>query len=242
MNDTAHRIAEDLAARLRVHACEANRIGMSNYFTTGMRFLGVKMPFLRTEVRKTAAQSKAEGGETLFAAALELAGSGVFEDRIAAYELLSRHKAAFRLLDRKRLERVGKGNDNWACVDTLACLLSGPRWLKGELADADIRAWLASPDVWWRRTAIVSTTALNKKTKGGKGDFDRTVAVVTPVLHERHPMIVKAVSWALRSLVDWEPQRLREYVAEHEAELASLARRELRTKLDTGRKNPRRGG
>jgi len=53
-------------------------------------------------------------------------------------------------------------------------------------------------------------------------------------------MVVKALSWALRELAKRDPQAVSAFLTEHEAALAARVVREVRNKLTTGRKNPRR--
>jgi 3-methyladenine DNA glycosylase AlkD len=53
-------------------------------------------------------------------------------------------------------------------------------------------------------------------------------------------MVVKALSWALRALAPWDPQRVRRFLILNEASLAPRVRREVSSKLATGRKTPRR--
>ena len=62
------------------------------------------------------------------------------------------------------------------------------------------------------------------------------------VVGERHPMISKALSWALRVLGTVEPGAVWEFLERHEGGLAAHVKREVRAKLETGRKNPGRGG
>ena len=57
---------------------------------------------------------------------------------------------------------------------------------------------------------------------------------------EKEPMIYKAVSWLLRSYASTEKKRVQEFLREHEPELHSSVLREVRTKLQTGKKNPNR--
>jgi 3-methyladenine DNA glycosylase AlkD len=59
---------------------------------------------------------------------------------------------------------------------------------------------------------------------------------------DREPMVVKAVSWALRVLAKVEPRAVQRYVNERGPALAALVQREVRNKLATGLKNPRRNG
>jgi 3-methyladenine DNA glycosylase AlkD len=57
---------------------------------------------------------------------------------------------------------------------------------------------------------------------------------------DREPMVVKALSWALRELAKREPAAVRAFLAEREGRLAARVVREVRSKLDTGLKSPRR--
>jgi len=53
-------------------------------------------------------------------------------------------------------------------------------------------------------------------------------------------MVVKALSWALRSLIRWNRRAVQEFLAEHDDVLAARVKREVRNKLETGLKNPKR--
>jgi hypothetical protein len=53
-------------------------------------------------------------------------------------------------------------------------------------------------------------------------------------------MVVKALSWALRKLVPYDPKAVREFLATYDERLAARVKREVRNKLTTGLKNPRR--
>jgi hypothetical protein len=53
-------------------------------------------------------------------------------------------------------------------------------------------------------------------------------------------MVVKALSWALRALVRADREAVERYLEVNDAALPSLVKREVRTKLQTGRKVRRR--
>lgn len=74
-------------------------------------------------------------------------------------------------------------------------------WLRGQVPDKLIHKWARSRDRWWRRAALVSTVALNIRSRDGYGDVPRTLAVCRLLLDDRDDMIVKAMSWALRGLI-----------------------------------------
>ena len=52
-------------------------------------------------------------------------------------------------------------------------------------------------------------------------------------------MLAKALSWALRSLVPHDAAAVRGFLRRHNT-LPAIVRREVRTKLETGLKTPRR--
>jgi 3-methyladenine DNA glycosylase AlkD len=158
-----------------------------------------------------------------------------------AYELIRHHRAAFRSVGEKELEEFGQGIDSWSSVDSFARTLAGPAWLDGQVSDGLIHRWAHTPDRWWRRAALVSTVALNVRSYGGTGDVARTLAVCRLLVDDRDDMVVKAMSWALRELVVHDPDAVREFLSEHEDALAARVKREVRNKLITGLKNPRKG-
>jgi 3-methyladenine DNA glycosylase AlkD len=160
--------------------------------------------------------------------------------RGTAYELIANHRAAFACLDETKLLDLGCGIDSWWSVDGFARTLSGPAWLRGQVTDDVIGGWARSEDLWWRRAALVSTVALNMRSKGGYGDVERTLAVCRMLVDDHEDMVVKAMSWALRELVVHDPDAVRAFLEAHEDALAARVLREVRNKLATGLKNPRK--
>jgi len=68
-----------------------------------------------------------------------------------------------------------------------------------------------------------------------------------PILNAKSPsarrdidMLVKAMSWALRALVLHDLQAVEAFLEEHDDVLAARVKREVRHKLTTGLKTPRR--
>lgn len=160
--------------------------------------------------------------------------------RWIGYEMLRAHPGAFRSLGPESLERLGQGIDSWESVDTFARVLAGPVWLRGQIPDALIDRWAHSPDLWWRRAALVSTVALNAKVDKGPGDVPRTLHICRLLVNDREDMVVKALSWALRELVPHDRAALEAFLIEHGQALAARVKREVRNKLRTGLKTPGR--
>ena len=158
--------------------------------------------------------------------------------RWIAYELIRDHPAAFRSLDRHRLEAIGRGINSWSSVDSFSRTLSGPAWREGLVSMRTIHDWAQSEDRWWRRAALVSTVTLNVKSRGGKGDVKRTLTICDMLVEDHDDMVVKALSWALRELVVHDPKAVENFLSSHQDVLAARVKREVRNKIETGLKNP----
>lgn len=208
------------------------------YTPSGDRHYGVAVPPMRRIARTVARELRDAPAADVIDLADALVDTGVFDCRSVAYEVLMAHQAAFAALNATALERLGRGLDNWASVDSFARGLSGPVWVRGGISDARVDRWARSRDFWWRRVAVVSTVAWNEKRHGG--DAARTLHVCARLIDDREEFVVKALSWALRSLAERDPRAVEAFIAEHEERLAARVLREVRHKLRTGRKNPRR--
>lgn len=160
--------------------------------------------------------------------------------RWQAYELIAGHPAAYNSLGADELEALGQGIDSWWATDSFARTLSGPAWRDGMVSTELIAGWARSPDLWWRRAALVSTVAFNVRSKGGKGDVPRTLAICRMLASDHADMVVKGLSWALRELVYFDRSAVQGFLREYELVLASRVKREVSTKLATGLKNPRK--
>jgi 3-methyladenine DNA glycosylase AlkD len=174
------------------------------------------------------------------AAVVEVAMALVDRQRWVAYELLSQHPGGLDELGVEEVERLGEGMADWGSVDAFGCSVSGPAWQRGRLPDAAVQRWAASPDRWWRRAALVSTVPLNLRSRGGAGDARRTLDICRRLAGDADDMVVKALSWALRELVVWDPEAVRRFLDDHRDVLAARVTREVRSKLETGRKRPPR--
>jgi len=165
---------------------------------------------------------------------------GEYGHRWIAYELIASHQVTFRCIGEAELEELGRGIDSWWAVDSFARTLAGPAWLRGQVSDEVIARWARSEDRWWRRAALVSTVALNVRSHGGKGDVERTLEVCRLLVDDHDDMVVKAMSWALRELVVHDAEAVAEFLGKYDDALAARVKREVRNKLTTGLKHPRR--
>ncbi len=225
---------------LRELGDEERRRVTTGYFPTSMEILGVSAPKMRGVLRIVLQDLKGEDPGRVLQMARLLRSAGTHEGRQMAFELLDRRKDVRALLGPRDVRELGDGNDNWASVDAFSVYVAGPVWREGQLADREILTWTRSTDLWWRRTALVATVALNMKSRGGTGDVRRTLMICTPLATDAVPMVAKGLSWALRALIAVDRAGVEAFLHEHGDDLPALVRREVGNKLRTGKKNPGR--
>ena len=158
--------------------------------------------------------------------------------RWLGYELIHHHPATLTSLGLAEVEALGTGMASWSEVDTFCAYIAGPCWAKRQIDDRAILDWSSRNNRWWRRAALVATTALNVRSRGGTGDPRRTLMIAERLVADRDDMVVKALSWALRELIYWNPPAVADFLARHDQTLAPRVKREVRNKLETGLKNP----
>lgn len=230
-------LVDRIHRELRALGDPERRRVMEGYAPSELEALGVTVPDARRVMRRVRAELKDAPPARVVELAGALARAGTHEGRGVGYELLGRRRDALETLDRSTVEGLAEGMDNWATVDAFSVTVSGPAWRLGRLDDDDVLAWATSEDRWWRRAALVSTVALNKKSRGGSGDPGRTLAVCEALAEDRDPMVAKALSWALRELVAHDRSGVEAFLDRHGEALPALVRREVRNKLRTGRKS-----
>jgi len=157
----------------------------------------------------------------------------------AAVVIVERHPSVARRMKWKVLEPLGEQMTSWGDVDMFVCL-AGPAWRSGRLSDARVLRWTQSPNRWWRRAALVCTVYLNRKARGGAGDSARTLAVCEVLAGDHDDMVAKGLSWALRDLIAHDRRAVEQFLIKHDEHLHALVKREVRCKLETGRKHPPR--
>lgn len=209
----------------------------TTYYPTSMRVIGVSNPEIKAVIGALRGRFKSWSDREWIELSKALVSTGIFECQMVAFEIISRNKKLLGALTRAELEVLGKNLDNWASVDLYSVGIYGVLWGKGVVRDQDIHRLLESSNHWDRRVAVVSTVALNLKSRGGTGDTLRTLAVCEKVAGDRHDMIQKALSWALRELSKRDRDAVVAFMERHGTELAGRVVREVTHKLEFGTKN-----
>ncbi|MBU0520351.1 DNA alkylation repair protein [bacterium] len=123
----------------------------------------------------------------------------------------------------------------WETTDLLCGGLFGNMIVQGVMTIENLIEYKNYPSVWGRRAVIVAMILPLRK---GAGDIDRCLEILADYASSREKMIYKAVSWALREASKKYPDRVHAFIDKHAAVLHGSVLREVRNKLDTGKKNP----
>jgi 3-methyladenine DNA glycosylase AlkD len=201
-----------------------------------MTVKGVTVPNIRPIVKELRKQFKDSPPEEVIGLAKLLNATRILEAQQIAFEIIDKNKAVVQSLTLEDCLVLGEGIDNWVSVDCFAGMVAGPAWREGQIPDRVVEDWATSEDRWWRRAAVVCTVALNQKSRGGSGDAGRTLKICSIVASDKDDMVAKALSWALRELAKRDPEPVVNFVEQNESILPKRVVREVRRKIETGRK------
>ena len=198
---------------ITVLADEAQAANLSRFFKTGPgqygegdRFLGVKVPVVRTVVKE-------HWRDTDFPQLEECLASEWHEVRLAGLlALVQRFHHAKKEPDEQQkcvdfyLAHLSAVN-NWDLVDLSCYEILGTWFLTHDAAPLYTLA-REGRTIWEQRIGMVSTMMFLRH-----GRLDDTYAIADILLHHPHDLIHKAVGWLLREAGKRDPQRLRQYLA-----------------------------
>ncbi|MBC8005548.1 MAG: DNA alkylation repair protein [Verrucomicrobia bacterium] len=168
--------------------------------------------------------------------AIELVNTDNLEAQQVAFEFLWRNKKALQALSLQQILSLAKNMDNWVSVDMFCLSITGYCWRMGVLDDQTISQWAKDENLWFRRMALVSTVPLNLRARGGTGDTPRTLHICSMLVDDRKDLVIKALSWALRVLSIADKRAVEQFMDQHAARIHSRVKREVESKLLTGKK------
>jgi 3-methyladenine DNA glycosylase AlkD len=164
------------------------------------------------------------------AAGLDGAGlDGVlWEQRIAAVELLRLRVRDLTSADLATIETLIRAGAGWALVDPLAGDIAGQIVLRDTSGWRDIDRWADDQDFWVRRSALLS---LLQGIRAGQPDLTRFDRYATPMLGEKEFFIRKAIGWVLRDLSKKDPAYVIGWTERHLTEMSGVTFREAVRRL-----------
>lgn len=192
----ANITAEEMRATLRALADKEIAAHSARFFKSGKgeygegdRFLGIRVPVLRQQVRKFR--------DAPLRAVTSMLKSAFHEERLFAVLLLVDRYQRGNDETRKRVYSLYLEQreyiNNWDIVDSSAHLIVGPHLAKGQRDLLDELARSAS--IWERRIAMMSTYHYIRQL-----DFDDALRIASILRDDDHDLIHKVVGWMLREI------------------------------------------
>lgn len=206
--------------------------GGAAYLGTDQEFLNVRAPDLRKLARELCDDLPADWRTC----ALALWERHIFDVRNLAVEIAVRHRKDFQKSDWNRFKPWLDESVGWAMIDRLTTdLYADLLDCFPDYADKCL-VWAKSGNLWLRRASLAVFCRPARK-----GQFvEHAFVNLERLAADSDPMIYKAVSWLLRNLTKTHRSLVEAFLRDHESVLAKLVLREVRTKLETGKKNPKR--
>ena len=200
----------------------------------------VTVPDRRRIARAWVSDHKALPPPAVLAVVDSLFAGASHEEKTLAAELLAAQPKARASFGPAEVDRWLNHLAGWAEIDTLCQNLFTAEEMLG-----DWPAWKAlierlarDPNINRRRAALVLLTR-----PVHRADDPRFAALAFQIIErlkaERPILITKAVSWLLRAMTTRHGPQVAAYLDAQAASLPAIAVRETRTKLATGRKQPR---
>lgn len=159
------------------------------------------------------------------------------EERQAAGMLLARHKAHRQRLPLQQLEGWLSQLHGWKEVDANCQTVFTPAemYVRWDEWEPFLRRLGASPDVNQRRASLVLLVDVVRSSPDPRG-MAVAVDLMAQMQDETDKRITKAISWVLREAVKRHRVAVEQYLAVHQSTLPAVTRREVQTKLSTGKK------
>jgi len=218
-------LREELVRRLYAAADPAKAPAMQAYMKSSMPYLGIQASPLRAICKDVFAGLAFADSESWKHEVLAIWRAAEFrEERYAAIEL-AKHKSAgaFQRIAALPMHREMIVTGAW--WDVVDAIASGPLYRllandRGAMASA-MREWANGNDMWLRRSSIICQLPAKAQT-----DLALLYDCIGPSLDSPEFFLRKAIGWALRQYARTDPAEVARYVAENEARLSPLSRRE----------------
>ncbi len=209
---------------LAVRGDRSDALQMQRYMKSAMPYRGVRMPETRRLTRAVLAEHPLVDVDGWQATVLALFDQATYrEERYAALVLLGHRRHAHFLTPKALplLEHVIVEGAWWDIVDDASHRVGDVLARDAAGTEPVLRRWVGSSDTWLRRAAIIAQLGHREHT-----DVVLLADAIEAAMHEREFFLRKAIGWALREYARTDPGWVRHFVAEHDASLSPLSKRE----------------
>ena len=209
---------EELVKELKAVANPDDAVAMKAYMKNKFEFLGVK-----TSARRKLAKAffKQQTDSVIEWKFINEAWSNPYRElQYVALDYLESRKKQLTPSDLPRLKKLAQTKSWWDTIDFLDRLVGSIIAQFPETKEI-ILSWSCDEDIWLRRLAIDHQLLRKKET-----DTELLEQILVNNLDQTEFFINKAIGWALRDYSKTNPDWVRDFIKQHQAEMASLSIRE----------------
>lgn len=211
----------DLRQALEAVADPERAPAMRAYMKDRFAFLGIGAADRRAAARPFMRAARDLDGPATVALAERLWGEDERELQYVAADLLRQNAARLGPELLPRIADLITTRSWWDTVDSLASHTVGTMVAEHPSLGAVMDEWIASPNIWIARTAILHQLGYGERT-----DSDRLFAYAVARAADTEFFIRKALGWALRQYARTDPDAVARFVDDHRGDLSGLTIRE----------------
>ena len=212
-------------AQLQALANPVKAVEMAAYHKADRPYLGVSNPEIDALADGWRAELSLEGRLELAAGLWQ---TNVHEARVAAAKLLTQARIRPDQAAWELIVTWVPDFDAWAIADHVG--IAGQKRLVADPARLDtVESWVASPQMWTRRAALVMTLPWTKQNFPKPQDLAiraRVLGWCATLAPDRDWFIQKAIAWWVRDLSKHDPEAAKGFLADHGETLKPFARKE----------------
>lgn len=214
-------LIEEIVNQLTVHADPLLKPRQEAYMRNQFTFCGINQT-RRLAIQKILfKQYPIQTMHELDAIVRELWNLKLREYRYTAMDLLQKYAKLWQPETLYLFRWCIETDPWWDTLDDLAANCVGPLCLRYPELIAVMDQWIHDENMWLRRAAILYQLKYKKET-----DAKKLFSYCAARMHEKEFFIRKAIGWALREYAKTDPQAVVAFVAEHQAALSPLSKRE----------------
>ncbi len=219
MPSQSDQLARFVTAELRALADPARAPAMAAYMKTEQPFFGVPTPARAAMMRATRDRFVPLDDKSYARNVLALWNLPHREEQYCAIAYARQHPQFITVSALPLYERMIREGAWWDFVDEIAINLVGTVLGNSRAKTRPlIEKWIDDPDMWIRRSALISHMKHKKDTDAAQL-FDHCIRRS----HEREFFIRKAIGWALREYRKTDPRRVRAFLKTNRQRLSNLS-------------------
>ena len=215
-------MADTVRRALEAAADPAKAGPMAAYMQNKGVFLGVQKPDRVPVIRMLKQEFPPKGLDEWRAGIEALWARPYREEKYIAIEYAALWRNFCTAEEGPLYEELAREGAWWDLVDLVMGALASPALLADrEAMRKQTDRWIADPDMWVRRLALLSQIKHKRQT-----DEEQLFDYCLRQAHDREFFIQKAIGWALRDYSWTNPEAVRGFLEKHGGKLSGLAVRE----------------